>query len=156
MATYRQQSTPVFARMEQPRNYGTDTIERAVYILAMRAVRAGLLTASQIAGMLQTQGYSEVPQRTVRYWVEHQPDLPEQVVEMGLARPEHFPTWTRRFLRTQDGTVPMAQESPLGAFYGPKNEEPSVAKAVAVGFFAWLGYQVAKSIVRGTGSPSRS
>lgn len=156
VATYRRQFDPLIARVAQPRNYDTDPFMRAVHILSKRLVAARIFTVGQIDTELQRLGYEYVEDRKVRYWAQMQPDLPERLIEMGVAKPEDFPRWARPFLRTENETAPMAQE--LGRASGDSGVTRTASTVYIVGgiLAAWLGYKILNAIARGTDNPSRN
>ena len=142
VATYRRQSDPLLARMEQPRNYDIDPLLRAVHILSKRPVAAGIYTVSQIDAELQRLGHEYVDDRKVRYWAQMQPDLPEQLIKMKVARPEDFPDWAQPFLRLNDTTAPMAQENSPAIWSGGDIVTAFVEVAAGVGLL-WGGIKLA-------------
>ena len=154
VATYRRQSDPLLAPMEQPRNYDTDSLLRAVHILAKRTVAAGVFTMGQMDMKLRRLGYSYVDERKVRYWVEKQPNLPEQLIAMGVAKPTDFPGWAQPFLRLNDATAPMAQELLPANRVSAEAEEVPLRYVVGGVVVGWLVYKVWKAIFRGTDNPS--
>ena len=156
VATYRQQSDPPLARLEQPRNYATGSFERAVYTLAMRAVKAGVFTTQEIAGMLQALGFEYVPDRTIRSWIQKNPFLPEMLIVLGAAQPGDFPHWCRGFLQNTGSEAPMAQESGPVNKVATENEEMSTRYVVGVTIVVWLGIKFLKAIFRDTDNPSDS
>ncbi len=154
VATYRRQSDPLLAPMEQPRNYDADPFLRAVHILSKRLVAARIYTVSQIDAGLQILGYEYVDDRKVRYWAQMQPDLPEQLIKMKVARPENFPIWAQPFLKTENGMAPMAQNSLPANSDASEDKEVPTRYVVGGTIAVWLGYKILKAIFRGTDNPS--
>lgn len=121
-ATYRQHrdcktaragGLPMVAEMAQPAGYVYGALTRAAYILGMRAAkdrdRGRPISASDISGWMVKAGFEPVPGRTVRSWVQSQADLPEGLINDGLAGADDFPGWARRYLRTGSQQAEMRQ-----------------------------------------------
>ena len=145
----RRQSNPPLARMAQPRSFGTPAFERALRILGNRGVKAGAITTGGVDWKMREIGYGEVADRTVRWWNERDPSLPERLIRMGEAKSSDFPQWAREFLKQPDDQAPMAQD----LRYSGRTTAQSVIGKVILG---WSIYQIARAIFSGTDSTSRS
>ncbi len=145
----RRQNKPPIARMAQPRSFGTPPFERALRILGNRGAKNGAISTGAVDYKMQDMGYGEVPDRTVRWWNQRDPDLPERLIRMGQAQPGDFPQWAREFLIQPNDQASMAQNLPVSN----RTTARSVAGKVIVGYGI---YKIVKAIFSGTGNPSRS
>ncbi len=124
-ATYRQHrecrtvragALPMVARMAQPAGHVYSVKTRADYVLGMRVTkdkdRDPPIDASDVSGWMVEAGLEWVPERTVRHWVQREPDLPEKLVDGKFAGADDFLEWARPYLRTGSRQAEMRQTSP--------------------------------------------
>lgn len=90
---------PLVIELAQPSGPVYPGFTRAVYIAAHRAMKARVVSAQDVRGLLARAGIEDVPDRTVRNWVSREPDLPEKRIRSGLDEAADYPGWSRPYLR---------------------------------------------------------
>jgi len=81
----------------------------------------------------------------VRFWVNKEPHLPEQIVGGELMQTEEFPLWSRQFLRLDNQIAEMGQRSVAKA--SDDNTLESVVEGAGKVLAIYAGVKLTVSII---------